>query len=189
MINFKIVVLHSRCKAIDLGLCVISLPWPLAASEHQGIWPQNLGETQYDFSSDQIIHYDGQTRLISLIFLNHEYVSFWISDTSPVLYLNMFPFYQGIRPQFLVTGAITGNDGIIFRATKGCRRSRVRHLSATSASQAAPHSIQLPPKSPFPYPERGNPTPHQIFHLPHGATRTEIKTRCMFDHHFYYFAI
>ncbi|KAH9971039.1 hypothetical protein BGW80DRAFT_1143559, partial [Lactifluus volemus] len=31
--------------------------------------------------------------------------------------------------------------------------------------------------SPFPFPTHRNPTPHQIFHLPPGASQSEIKAR------------
>ncbi|KAI0057353.1 hypothetical protein BV25DRAFT_1831179 [Artomyces pyxidatus] len=49
-----------------------------------------------------------------------------------------------------------------------------------------PHHLQLVvqarlsstvPNSPYPFPTHSNPTPHQIFHLPHGATQADIKSR------------
>jgi hypothetical protein len=46
-----------------------------------------------------------------------------------------------------------------------------RCLASTSTSSTSPH-IQ------FPFPTHRNPTPHQIFHLPPGASQTEIKARC-----------
>ena len=36
------------------------------------------------------------------------------------------------------------------------------------------------PRNPYPYPAHRNPTPHQIFHLPHSASDADIKARCMF---------
>lgn len=32
--------------------------------------------------------------------------------------------------------------------------------------------------NPYPYPNNLNPTPHQIFHLPKGASRADVKARC-----------
>jgi hypothetical protein len=32
---------------------------------------------------------------------------------------------------------------------------------------------------PFPFPQHSQPTPHEIFHLPIGASGTDIKARCM----------
>jgi hypothetical protein len=43
-----------------------------------------------------------------------------------------------------------------------------RCLASTSTSST----------SPFPFPTHRNPTPHQIFHLPPGASQSEIKARC-----------
>lgn len=60
------------------------------------------------------------------------------------------------------------------RVLQTCRR-RTPFLSAAFATQVAPETKL----NPFPYPQRANPSPHQIFHLPYGASRKEIKMRCM----------
>ncbi|KAF8329366.1 uncharacterized protein EI90DRAFT_3062388 [Cantharellus anzutake] len=40
------------------------------------------------------------------------------------------------------------------------------------------------PRGHIPFPTHPRPTPHQIFHLPHGATAAEIKSRCEFTDYF-----
>ena len=50
---------------------------------------------------------------------------------------------------------------------------------AAFATYAPLESGKVLHRNPFPYPEHGNPTPHQIFHLPFGATQMQIKSRCM----------
>ena len=42
----------------------------------------------------------------------------------------------------------------------------IRHASTSSA------------RPPFPFPSHARPTPHQIFHLPYGASQQDIKARC-----------
>ncbi|KAK7691897.1 hypothetical protein QCA50_005302 [Cerrena zonata] len=41
------------------------------------------------------------------------------------------------------------------------------------------HSFRLASTSanPYPYPTQSNPTPHQIFHLPHNASKPDVKAR------------
>ena len=39
-------------------------------------------------------------------------------------------------------------------------------------------SSSSPTSPPFPFPTHRNPTPHQIFHLPPGASQANIKARC-----------
>ncbi|KAF9478783.1 DnaJ-domain-containing protein [Pholiota conissans] len=44
-------------------------------------------------------------------------------------------------------------------------------------SAKTPPSSQKETGNPFPYPTHRNPTPHQLFHLPHNATESDIKAR------------
>ncbi|KXN90882.1 hypothetical protein AN958_03536 [Leucoagaricus sp. SymC.cos] len=45
---------------------------------------------------------------------------------------------------------------------------KTREYSTPTSSQ---------PTNPYPYPTHRNPTPHQIFHLPHSATENDVKAR------------
>ena len=47
----------------------------------------------------------------------------------------------------------------------------VTHVRLASTSTSSP---------PYPFPTHRNPTPHQIFHLPPGASQADIKARCTF---------
>lgn len=63
-----------------------------------------------------------------------------------------------------------------------CIASHLRlSVSSRRFHQSARGSTSKPsqPNNPFPYPTHRNPTPHQLFHLPHNATETDIKSRCM----------
>lgn len=54
-----------------------------------------------------------------------------------------------------------------------CHRLATSRRTFQSASKTKEHD------NPFPYPTHRNPTPHQLFHLPHNATEADIKSRCM----------
>ncbi|KLO06531.1 hypothetical protein SCHPADRAFT_687688 [Schizopora paradoxa] len=51
-------------------------------------------------------------------------------------------------------------------------RRRSRYASSSSSSTS---SSSLPPR--FPFPKHSRPTPHEIFHLPQGASQRDIKAR------------
>ncbi|KJA27850.1 hypothetical protein HYPSUDRAFT_35019 [Hypholoma sublateritium FD-334 SS-4] len=57
-----------------------------------------------------------------------------------------------------------------------CNRGKLSRALQTSASQASTAAETQTPNS-FPYPSHRNPTPHQLFHLPHNATESDIKAR------------
>lgn len=47
-------------------------------------------------------------------------------------------------------------------------------------TSADDHNVDIP----YPFPLHTNPTPYDIFHLPRGATQSQIKARCMFSYIF-----
>ncbi|KAF8973026.1 hypothetical protein BDZ97DRAFT_646494 [Flammula alnicola] len=53
------------------------------------------------------------------------------------------------------------------------RLSRRQLQTSTQASSSSTKQTD----NPFPYPTHRNPTPHQLFHLPHNATESDIKAR------------
>ena len=55
---------------------------------------------------------------------------------------------------------------------RSCNSSR-RHFRASK-----PSSARI--ANPYPFPKTPDPTPYQIFHLPSGASESDIKRRCMF---------
>lgn len=55
----------------------------------------------------------------------------------------------------------------------------LRHIRKSSLQPV--HTRQASTSSnPYPYPLKANPSPNEIFHLPHGASRNDVKTRCMY---------
>jgi hypothetical protein len=79
-------------------------------------------------------------------------------------------FKLKLHPQVTSPGCVypSPNSGSYWNLRRGVGS---RCLVSTSTSSTSPH-IQ------FPFPTHRNPTPHQIFHLPPGASQTEIKARC-----------
>jgi hypothetical protein len=65
---------------------------------------------------------------------------------------------------------------MLFQSASTCphnlaARLRLRHL-------LSPHSRSSSTSSKFPFPSGRNASPHQIFHLPKGASQEQIKARC-----------
>ena len=58
-----------------------------------------------------------------------------------------------------------------------CVHTHLPNLTTTHARLASTHASSSK-SSPFPFPSHRNPTPHQIFHLPPGASQADIKARC-----------
>ncbi|PPQ99765.1 hypothetical protein CVT24_009668 [Panaeolus cyanescens] len=62
--------------------------------------------------------------------------------------------------------------GISRWTCSSCRRSTTFTRRAHTVAEQAKS-----PVNPYPFPSHRNPTPHQIFHLPHNATPKDIKAR------------
>lgn len=61
----------------------------------------------------------------------------------------------------------------------GCMQAlNLRRRSRYASSSSSSTSSSLPPR--FPFPRHSRPTPHEIFHLPQGASQRDIKARCAY---------
>ncbi|PPQ82880.1 hypothetical protein CVT25_009697 [Psilocybe cyanescens] len=66
------------------------------------------------------------------------------------------------------------NSASLNRTITGCKISSRGFATISSQNEANGKSA---PKNPYPYPRNPRPTPYQIFHLPVGASQSEIKAR------------
>ncbi|PPQ95323.1 hypothetical protein CVT26_008168 [Gymnopilus dilepis] len=69
----------------------------------------------------------------------------------------------------------------VWAASSHCRRQHlskiVRCIHAAAAEQPSSTLDAQSSVNPYPFPTHRNPTPHQLFHLPRNATKSEIKAR------------
>lgn len=116
--------------------------------------------------------HDAQSRKRAACGLSSATTSSPTSPTSP-LYHSCFRDQYVPRRSVIRMARLNLPQGAHIFAARTCRRPPTPRTSSHYLARTASTS-----SNPYPFPLVKQPSPHQIFHLPKGASRADVKARC-----------